>query len=178
MKWLSSGGRGSVRCERRQAEGIAQLNHFCLELPFLSSVCQESHSLCGGTWLQYLMKYRESFVHSGAAQILWFSVVFFTARSLCWHQFGFSIFSLTSVDYMEGCELGELCHSREKDIPLEMETFSQLLFLVGEGDLKRSVVLSSGCLLSKQAWETTCCVHISSLASRPEKACPGCWIVP
>lgn len=28
----------------------AQLNHLCLELLFLSSVCQESHSLCAGTW--------------------------------------------------------------------------------------------------------------------------------
>lgn len=43
-----------------------------------------------------------------------------------------------SGDYMEGCELGELYPSREKDIPLEMEKFSQLQFLVGEGDLKIS----------------------------------------
>lgn len=44
------------------------------------------------------------------------------------------------MDYMEGHEPGELYHSREKDVPLEMEKFSQLLFSVGEGDLKRSVV--------------------------------------
>lgn len=71
--------------------------------------------------------------------------MFFRARNLCWLQFGFSILLLTSVeavsvDYMEGCEPGEFYHSREKDVPLEMETFSQLLFFVGEGDLKRSVV--------------------------------------
>lgn len=45
------------------------------------------------------------------------------------------------MDYVEGHELGELYHSREKGVPLEMDKFSQLLvFFVGEGDLKRSVV--------------------------------------
>lgn len=48
--------KGQCRAGVKGAEGIAQLNHFCLELPFLSSVCLESHSLCAGTWLQYLMK--------------------------------------------------------------------------------------------------------------------------
>lgn len=110
-----------------------------MELPLLGSVCQpvtaclQVHGCSSDGIMAKLL-------HFGAAQILCFSAVFFRARNLCWHQVGFSVFLLTSVDYMEGHEPGELDHSREKDVPLEMEKFSQLLFSVGEGDLKRSVV--------------------------------------